>query len=161
MKIKRQLHLDISRGMNGFTLIEILVVIGIIAILATMTISSINPSRQFKQARDTERMAHVAAILDGLHQNMVDNGGIIECDGTALSIPQASTTIASQGGLDIGMCLVPDYLSNIPFDPSISTAHYTSATDYNSGYRIKSDLSGRITVSATAETKVGDISVTR
>lgn len=151
----------IKKVSKGFTLIEILVVIAIIAILATITISSINPSKQFKQARDTARTAHVAAILDGLHQNMVDNGGIITCGANTLALPSTAKVIASTGGIDLGGCLVPDYLPNLPFDPSIQTAHFDSLSDYNTGYSILSDTSGRITVSAVAEGKNSPILVTR
>ena len=60
---------------DGFTLIEILVVIGIIAILAVIVLIAINPARQFQQARDTQRDSNTNAILNGIGQYIADNKG--------------------------------------------------------------------------------------
>src|SRR3989344_8197864 len=65
---------------GGFTLIEILVVIGIIAILAAIVIIAINPARQFKQARDTQRTSNVNAILNAVGQFIADNKGVAPSD---------------------------------------------------------------------------------
>ena len=46
-----------SSKKKGFTLIEILVVIGIMAVLATIVIIAINPAKQFAQARNADRTA--------------------------------------------------------------------------------------------------------
>jgi type IV pilus assembly protein PilA len=56
-------------GSKGFTLIEILVVIGIIAVLAAIVIVAINPARQFAQARDSQRHSNINTIL-----NWAENG---------------------------------------------------------------------------------------
>src|SRR3972149_586779 len=61
---------------GGFTLIEILVVIGIIAILAVIVLIAINPARQFAQARDTQRTSNVNAILNAVGQYLADNKGV-------------------------------------------------------------------------------------
>lgn len=132
---------------SGFTLIEILLVVGIIAILAAVVIVAINPARQFAQARNSQRTSNVFSILNAVGQNMADNQGIFECDAGA--IPSTATVIKSVGGYDLAQCITPTYLSVLPFDPGASSAHYTSITDYDTGYTILRDqTTNRITVSA-------------
>jgi len=136
---------------HGFTLIEVLVVIGIIAVLAAVVLVSVNPARQFKLARDSQRTANVEAILNAIGQNMSEHRGTFTCNGSIMDLPAASTTIQNGTAADVASCLVPDYLSSLPFDPSIAGANFTSTSTYNTGYMLIKDLNGRITIAAVGE----------
>jgi type IV pilus assembly protein PilA len=134
-----------SKTAKGFTLIEILIVIGIIAILAAIVIVAINPSKQFAQARNTQRESNVNTLLNAIGQNIADNKGLFGgtvaadiCNG--LAIPAAATDIGTGVGFINLSCLVPTYIpQSIPLDPSAGTAadtFYTVSVDAVKRYTI-------------------------
>ncbi len=144
------------RKNKGFTLIEILVVIGIIAVLSAVVLVAINPARQFKLARDSQRVSNVTAILNAISQNMAENKGLFICEN---QLPE-SPGVLSDEFLDIASCIVPNYISVLPFDPGMPDTFFNSTEDYDTGYLIDQDSEGRVTVQANGEiTNV--ISVTR
>lgn len=159
-----------GKSENGFTLIEILLVMGIIAILATVVIVAINPGRQFAQARNSQRTSNVNTLLNAIGQNIADNRGVFTCAGAG-AIPTTATIIRSSAGgggggsgggsYDIAACLSPTYISAIPFDPNAPGAHFTSNTDYNTEYSIIQDATTkRITISAPFALDSGELSQT-
>lgn len=154
---------NIKINKKGFTLIEILVVIGIIAVLAAVVLVAINPARQFKLARDSQRVSNVTAILNAVGQNIAEHKGLLLCNNTPTTIPNTSTLMTkgtTATGIDIAICVVPNYISALPFDPSKTDAMYTDSDTYNTGYYISEDSNGRITISAQGEITT-DIKVTR
>lgn len=158
--IKQQGSASACAGRDGFTLIEILVVIGMIAILASVVLIAINPARQFAQARNSQRVSNINAILNAVGQNLAENKGVFTCNAGVL--PLSTTLIASgSGSYDIASCLVPTYLPALPYDPNMTGAHYSSNNDYNSGYAISTDSNNRITVSAPGAELEQSLSVTR
>ena len=137
---------------KGFTLIEILVVIGIIAILAAIVIIAINPAKQFAQARNTQRQAGVNTILNAIGQRLADNKGIFAGTFTINAVnytcpaiaagPTGVDRAAAGTGEDLS-CLVPTYVASLPIDPD-ATIVTTTATGYDAAV----SPTGRITVCA-------------
>jgi type IV pilus assembly protein PilA len=151
--------MNVRKKKQGFTLIEVLIVIGIIAILAAVVLVAINPSRQFAQARNSQRMSNVNALLNAIGQNISDNKGKFVC--AAGTLPTTATVIKSgTSGYDIRPCLVPKYLSELPVDPSDGVI--TSGTDYSTEYTLHEDsITKRLTVGAPKAELDEDIAITR
>lgn len=153
---------------GGFTLIEILISVGLLAALAALVLVAVNPARQFAQMRNTQRASDLNGILSAIGQRMVEHKGQFDCGSvsfptdTAVS-PTAGKAIGSgSGDVDLRSCLVPMYISELPVDPVSGTSF--SGSSYQTGYRIYQDANSRLTVFApTLETSVGNsiIALTR
>jgi type IV pilus assembly protein PilA len=148
------MNLKKIRKNQGFTLIEILVVIGIIAILAAIVIIAINPARQFAQARNTQRTANVNAILNAVGQYTADNKGVLPTGVEGATDDEITAAMCSD--------LVSAYLPALPTDPgSTSKGASIACTGIDAGdvgYTIDQDATTlRISVCSPATLSGDDL----
>ncbi len=134
------MHVDSQRAdtVVGFTLIEILVVVAIIALLATSVFVVLDPVTRFADARNSRRWNDVNSILTASHQYIVDKAGTLP---TGLSSDTPRTEIGTCAScIDLATPLSP-FLAEIPQDPQ-----HGDAT--NTGYFVTVDSNNIITISA-------------
>lgn len=137
---------------KGFTLIEVLLSVAIIAILAGIVILAVNPQKQLQDAHSAQRRADVNTILSAVYQYAVDNKGAMpgsniptaptaamEVCTSAVSATCTTATLADLSSL----FTTQTYLTAIPVDPAGSAAN-------GAGYTIQKTINGRITVTAPA-----------
>lgn len=136
----------IFKKSKGFTLIELLIVIGIIAVLIGVFVANVNLARPFQQARDSQRYANVNSIATAAKSRLANYRGSWSAASTpgCAALPSSATAIGSPSGAgiyNVGACLVPSFMTAVPFDPSVGTAG-------SSGYTIYLRSDGRVEVTA-------------
>lgn len=134
-----------DRKLKGFSLIEILVVVALILILATITIVAMNPAKHFADTRNANRSSDIAALLDAVTQYAAEEGNAIADFGT-ISLCDSATEDPNPigtgaGNINLATLLVDEYIVAIPMDPSVGT-------EENTGYTICRTDGGRVQLEA-------------
>lgn len=159
-KLKRshKIKSKITMNKKGFTLLEILLVVALIAILAGIVILAINPTKQLGDTRNAKRRADVNTILNAVYQYSIDNNGTIPPGiiTTSTEICYASSTCS--GLVDLSMLILNQkYLVDTPKDPSCPSGCATNGT----GYSIYKSSNNRVTVTAPLAEEGASISISR
>src|SRR4051812_19182983 len=148
-----------KQNQSGFTLLEVLLVVAIIAILAGIVIIAINPGKNLGDTRNSQRSADVNTIINGVYQYSLDNNGTLPASITTTATEVCATGAAACTGLvDLAsLSTAGKYLVSIPKDPQCATTCATNGT----GYKIAKDANGRLSVTAPAAEQGKTISVTK
>ena len=150
---------------SGFTLVELLLAMGIMGIIVAITVTAINPAKQMGDARNTQRKFDVNTILNGLGQYSIDNGGRFHpqtIDGDDLieackvsATPKKLCTAEVVHGTGPNECGDPTascvwslhlrgrYIADIPNDPLDDE---TSTEQHRVDYEVSSSAPGRLRV---------------
>lgn len=122
---------------KGFTLVELLVTMGVVAILSAAVVSLIGRGPQ-QTARDSRRQADLQKIAAALELYRSDNGGY-------------------PSGCAGATCLSPQYMGTVPRDPSTNaTYNYTPSSCTGTrcaGYFLCADLERTTTQTCAAGTE--------
>lgn len=143
----------------GFSLIEILIVVGLILILAAVTIVAINPAKHFRDTRNSQRSADISELLNAVTQFTAEEGRTLADLGitNACEDGWGGAVVIGTGAAAISLEeLVPEFIVEIPQDPS-------RGSETDTGYRICQSEGGRVEIRAQEETAdgVGEILVVK
>lgn len=117
-----------NKTARGFTIVELLIVIVVIAILATISIVVYNGVQG--RARDSKRYSDLKSIASALELYRVDQGGYPKCTGGTHRV--GDTEQGSTAASCLTTALVPKYMASFPVDPINTTP---SLYWYGVGYR--------------------------
>jgi prepilin-type N-terminal cleavage/methylation domain-containing protein len=120
---------------HGFTLIELLIVIAIFALMANLTMVSLNNAK--RESRDAKRMTNVNQLRSALHLYSTEN--LSYPTGTGIALGTDNNLILDSTGWVSSNPVSPIFMYTVPRDPSMinqsssnpCTAASTDTCDYS------------------------------
>ena len=125
----------------GFTLIETMIVIGIITLLSASVTVTVNPGERFEKAKDNQREIHLSSILGAVEQKRTIERGWYDCDPLPEGLDEEDNPIfkiigtkEEEGYYNLYRCIVPNYLTQALYDPSGGTSEDTKYQIWQNPY---------------------------
>lgn len=141
---------------KGFTLIELIIVVAIIALLAAATFVAVNPAKRIGESQDAQRWSDISAIADAWMKYAVDNSGLYSTsatNGTTYNIATTTggthsnthcTATTTTALISLKGLSTSGYIGNLPTDPT----HAYGTEDYHTQYYFYKDSNNNIIIGA-------------
>ncbi|MEK9170257.1 MAG: type II secretion system protein [Patescibacteria group bacterium] len=153
---------------KGFTLLELVIVIGILAVLGAVSVLVLNPAQLFAQARDTTRIEDMSVLRNALalyvstisspdmdtaldcstscfvHSTSVAPAALCGARHVGATVQTAARTVAGAGWIPVNFGAVPGgpALSVLPIDPTADATYFYSYACNNTSktYELNANL---------------------
>lgn len=122
-----------NRNQSGFTLVEIILAVTVLAILVGFILGALNPNKQLGKARNIERKSDINVIYEAIYQYWLDHGDFPD---TITTTPTQICRITAEdctGYIDLSVLSTESpYISILPTDPTCSDENTTGYTVHRS-----------------------------
>ena len=137
-----------SKKLKGFTLLELLLVISIVAVLAGIVMIGLRPAERINSANDAKAVANVKDLEKALKAYTLDNAG---------NVPAGFSNITQSGIYDI--CKLGETTGCVNLDSLITSKHLgnipidtRNTTTFTTGYKVDYNATSKNVAIYTKET---------